>query len=115
MEIKQGNIYLAALDPVMGKEIVRTHHVVVISNDLNNEYAKTVTVLPLSFRNLEKIYPFEVFLPKDRAGLSGDSKVKADQIRTIDKKRLVALMGGLNDTDMRQVEEALKIHLATSV
>ena len=112
MEIKQGNIYLAVLDTKMGKEIVRTHHVLVISNDLNNEYSKTATVLPLTFGNLKKIYPFEVFLPKSKTGLSEDSKVKGDQIRTIDKKRLVALVGGLKAREMKLVEEALKIHLA---
>ena len=63
MNIKRGEIYLAALDPVVGKEIAKTRPVVVISNNKNNEFSATVTVLPLSSRNLERIYPFEVFLP----------------------------------------------------
>jgi len=62
--------------------------------------------------NLEKIYPFEVFFPKGRGNLPKDSKVKADQIRTIDKIRLRAHWGKLKKNEMEEVERALKIHLA---
>jgi mRNA interferase MazF len=58
MIIKRGYIYLAALDPVVGNEIAKTRPVAVISNDKNNEFSGTVTVLPLTSKNLRKIYPF---------------------------------------------------------
>ena len=57
MNIKRGDICLAALDPVMGKEISKTRPVVIISNDKNNEFSGTVTILPITSKNLEKIYP----------------------------------------------------------
>lgn len=57
MNIKRGDIYLANLDPVVGREISKTRPVVVISNDKNNEFSGTVTVLPITSKNLEKIYP----------------------------------------------------------
>ena len=111
MSIKRGEIYLASLDPVMGKEISKTRPVVVISNDKNNEFSATVTILPLTSRNLGKIYPFEVFLPRGVGNLPKDSKVKADQIRTLDKSRLLPLIGKLGREELTQIEKAVKIHL----
>ena len=114
MNIKRGEIYLAALDPVVGKEIAKTRPVVVISNNKNNEFSATVTVLPLSSRNLERIYPFEVFLPEGAGNLPKNSKVKADQIRTLDKSRLLTLVGSLEREDIAQIEKAIRIHLEFS-
>jgi len=111
MNIKRGDIYLAALDPVIGKEISKTRPVLIISNDKNNLFSGTVTILPISSQNIEKIYPFEVFLPKDTGNLPKDSKVKADQIRTIDKMRLIKYIGTLKKEEMDNIEKAVKIHL----
>jgi len=111
MSIKRGEIYLAALDPVVGKEISKTRPVAVISNDKNNEFSATVTILPLTSRNLQKVYPFEVFLPKGAGNLPKDSNVKADQIRTLDKSRLLTLIGKLEGEEIIQIEKAMKIHL----
>lgn len=111
MIIKRGFTYLAALDPVIGNEIAKTRPVVVISNDKNNEFAGTVTVLPITSKNLQRIYPFEVYLAKGTANLPKNSKVKADQIRTLDKSRLVKLIGGLGMMEIEAIKKALKIHL----
>lgn len=111
MSIKRGDIHLAALDPVVGREIAKTRPVVVVSNNLNNKYGGTVTVLPITSGNIRKIYPFEVFLKKGAANLPKNSKVKADQIRTLDKARLVKHIGSLEQDEMEKVEEAVRIHL----
>ena len=111
MNIKRGEIYLAALDPVVGKEIAKTRPVIVISNDKNNEFSATVTILPLTSGNLQKIYPFEVFLPKGVGNLPKDSKVRADQIRTLDKSRLLTLVGELGRQETIEIEKAVRIHL----
>jgi len=112
MNIKRGDICIAVLDPVMGKEMSKTRPVVVVSNDKNNEFSGTVTILPITSQNLEKIYPFEVFFSKGKGNLPKDSKVKADQIRTIDKIRLRAHWGKFKKNEMGEIEKALKIHLA---
>jgi len=111
MNIKRGEVYLAALDPVIGREISKTRPVVVLSNNKNNEFAGTVTVLPITSKNTSKIYPFEVFLPKATGNLPKNSKVKADQIRTLDKTRLVKKIGKLGQKDISEIERAIKIHL----
>ncbi|MBN1663570.1 MAG: type II toxin-antitoxin system PemK/MazF family toxin [Deltaproteobacteria bacterium] len=110
--MKRGNIYLAVLDPTVGREISKTRPVVVVSNDQNNIYAGTVSILPVTSKNTEKIYPFEMYLPKGTANLPKNSKVKADQIRTIDKSRLVQFVGELDEKEMMQIDKAISIHLA---
>ncbi len=109
-EIKRGKIYFANLDPAIGSEIKKTRPVAVVSNDINNRYNLTVTILPIT-SNVTKIYPFEVFLAGGTGNLPKDSKVKADQIRTIDKRRLIKEIGELSWGDMEKIEYAVKIHL----
>jgi mRNA interferase MazF len=112
MHISRGDIYLAALDPVVGSEIAKTRPVIVVSNNINNQYAGTVTVLPITSKKLKKTYPFELLLPKGTGNLPKDSKVKADQIRTLDKTRLVKHIGKLKSEYLNLLNEAIKIHLA---
>jgi len=112
MNIKRGEIHLAVLDPVVGKEISKTPPVVIVSNDKNNEFSGTVTILPITSKNLKRIYPFEVFLSKGSGNLPKDSKIKADQVRTLDKTRMIKLIGKLGKDEIDEIEKALKIHLA---
>ena len=112
MNIKRGEIYLAALDPVMGREIAKTRPVAVVSNDKNNEFSGTVTILPLTSKNPQTVYPFEVFISRGIANLPKDSKIKADQIRTLDKSRIIKIIGVLDKKDLDAIDKAIKIHLA---
>ena len=111
MIIKRGAIYLAALDPTIGHEIAKTRPVLVVSNDKNNQFSGTVTVLPITSKALDKTYPFEVGVPKGGGGLPKASKIKADQIRTISKNRLIKAIGTLSDELMAEADRAVKIHL----
>ena len=61
--------------------------------------------------NVDKIYLFEVFLPKGSGGLPKDSKVKADQIRILDKARLAKLLGKVDQKQITAIDKAIKIHL----
>ena len=111
MRIRRGDVLLAALDPVVGREIAKTRPVLVVSNDLNNQHSGTLTVLPVT-SSLNKIYPFEVFLPRGLANLPKDSKIKADQSRTLDRTRLVKLIAALDAATMAAVDNAMRLHLA---
>jgi mRNA interferase MazF len=111
MNIKRGEIYLASLDPVLGSEISKTRPVVIVSNDRNNTFSSTVTILPISSQSLDRIYPFEVHLPRGSGNLPKDSKVKADQIRTVDKIRIVRYVGALRRSEIASIEKAVRIHL----
>jgi mRNA interferase MazF len=114
MSIKRGEIYLAAFDSVVGREIPKTRPVVVVSNDINNEFSCTLAVLHITSKNLSKIYPFEVFLTQGRGNLTKDSKIKADQIRTFDKTRLVEQIGKLEQKKIGEIENAIEVHLDLS-
>jgi mRNA interferase MazF len=107
---RRGEVWLVALDPVLGAEIGKTRPALVLSNDRNNELADTVTVLPVTSK-AERVFPFEWFIPAGIAGLSLDSKAKANQVRTVAKERLIKRLGRLDDEAMAGVERAVQIHL----
>lgn len=108
--IRRGEVYWVKLNPIEGSEIGKTRPAVVISNNINNEFADTVTVIPIT-SSVGKVYPFEVFIKKDIANVSGDSKAKTNQIRTLDKKRMKERIGIIPDQIMKKIEKAVKIHL----
>jgi mRNA interferase MazF len=86
--------------------------VAVIPTDKNNDFSGTVSILPITLQSLKATYPFEVFIPQGTANLPKDSKIKADQIRTLDKSRLIKFIGALEEKAMETIERALKVHLS---
>jgi mRNA interferase MazF len=108
---KRGEIYWANLDPTLGSEIAKTRPVVIVSNDINNEYAATITVLPIT-SSTDRIYPYEVEVTAKESGLKNTSKIKANQIRTIDKVRISRKLGELAKEKMQEIDKAIKIHLS---
>ena len=106
-----GDIYDVDFEPVIGSEIGKKRPALIVSNNLNNEFSATLTVLPITSRPAQKTYQFEVFAPKGVAGLTADSRIKANQIRTIDKKRTLRFRGTLPAELLPKVETALKVHL----
>jgi len=110
---KRGEIWQVSLEPVLGHEIGKTRPALVISNNKNNEYSSTVTLIPIT-GSIEKIYPFEVFISVEDSGLPLDSKLKCSQIRTVDKLRLLRVVGEISDEIIKKVEEALLIHVGIS-
>lgn len=107
---ERGEIYLVCLDPTIGSEIRKTRPALIISNDINNQYSGTVTVVPIT-SSRGKIYPFETLLPAGESGLPKRSKAKCNQVRTVDKKRLIRSVGRVSSDKILEIENALKIHL----
>jgi len=107
---ERGAICLVCLDPAVDSEISKTRPAVIVSNDINNRVASTVTVIPVTSKT-GTVYPFETFLPARETGLPEDSKAKCNQIRTIDKKRLIKSLGKVSAETMKEIEEALRVHL----
>lgn len=112
--MKRGDIYYADLSPTLGSEIGKRRPVLVVSNDISNRVANTVTILPLT-SNVNRVYPFEVLLNPEVSGLTKPSKVQAQQVRTISKERIMGeVVGSLNEEMMVLIDAALKLHLALS-
>lgn len=109
--MKRGEIYLVALDPVLGSETGKTRPAIVLQNELANRSSPTVTVVPLTSK-VERCHPFQVLLPAAETGLTKDSKALCEQIRTVSRHRLGDTpIGKVPDTRLAQLRSALDRHL----
>lgn len=105
--IRRGEIYIAGLDPVVGSEQGGTRPVLVIQNDQGNRYSPTVIVIALTSAMGKPMLPTHVRLQAGSGGLSKDSIVLAEQMRTLDKRRLRDRIGLLPPDVMRDVDRAV--------
>ena len=111
MPVKRGDIFYVDLNPTKGSEQSGRRPVLVIQNDIGNEYSPTVIIAPLTTKKLSKEYPTNVHLKKGVAGLKEDSTVLFSQIRTIDKTRLEKKIGSLSKDFISKVDEAIRASL----
>ena len=109
MNIRRGDIYYADLSPVVGSEQGGIRPVLIIQNDVGNRFSPTVIAAAITSRDSKAKLPTHIRLYADNSGLSKDSVVLLEQIRTLDKRRLKEKMGTLNSYDMYKVDEALSI------
>ncbi len=105
--IKRGEIYLADLDPVRGHEQAGTRPVLIIQNDVGNQYSSTTIAAAITSRLSKKRLAVHVEISVQESGLPQDSVVLLDQIRTLDQERLSRSMGRLSMEKMREVDLAL--------
>ncbi|MAE42920.1 PemK family transcriptional regulator [Candidatus Woesearchaeota archaeon] len=110
-KVRRGEIWIVNLDPTLGHEIKKARPGVIIQNDIGNEYSPITIIAPITSQNVEKIYPFEVSLTKKITGLDKDSKVLLNQIRAIDKKRLVKKLGKVDVETLNKVDYAIRVSL----
>lgn len=109
---KRGGIYAVNLPHADPREETEVCPCLVVSNNISNEYSPVVTIIPLNFTRLEKIYDFETFLPASGSGLNRDAKISSHILITIDKTNVVGdRLGFLTKTLMGQVEKALRFQL----
>ncbi len=108
---KRGEIFLISFDPTVGHEIRRTRPAVVIQNDVSNQYSPVTIVAAISSRFSDPPHPREVIVEPSTSGLANRSAVILNQIRTVDRTRLIRRLGRLDSATMRRVDEALKISL----
>ena len=109
--INRGDLYSACLDPVVGSEQGGIRPVLVIQNDVGNRYSPTVIVLAVTGQINKTRLPTHVPVAAGNTGLQKDSVVLAEQIRTLDKRRLREKIGSLRPEVMQRVSEAMMISL----
>ena len=109
MSVKRGDIYYADLSPVVGSEQGGLRPVLIIQNDIGNRYSPTVIAAAITSRMSKTHLPTHIDIFADKAGLSKDSVVLLEQIRTLDKKRLKEKMGHLDDDMMNVVNSAIAV------
>ena len=109
--INRGDLFSACLDPVVGSEQGGIRPVLVIQNDVGNRYSPTVIVLAVTGQLGKARLPTHVPIECEGTGLVKDSVVLAEQIRTLDKRRLRERIGALRPEVMARVGEAVKVSL----
>ena len=109
MTVKRGEIYYADLSPVVGSEQGGMRPVLIVQNDVGNRYSPTVIAAAITSQLEKSKVPTHIELHSRQCGLSKDSIVLLEQIRTIDKKRLRERMGRIDEDSMGQVNQALSI------
>lgn len=109
MNVKRGDIYYADLSPVVGSEQGGVRPVLIIQNDVGNKYSPTVIATAITSQINKAKMPTHIEIDANEYGLSKNSVVLAEQIRTIDKKRLKEKIGHLDDKLMYRVNQALEV------
>ena len=106
---KRGEVYLVNFDPTIGSEIRKTRPALIVQNDIGNEFSPITIVAAITAQYDDNLYPTEVSIEPPEGGLSKNSIVLLNQIRSVDKKRLIKRLGKLTPTSMKQVERAIQI------
>lgn len=109
MIVKRGDIYYADLSPVVGSEQGGIRPVLIVQNDIGNKYSPTVIAAAITSQREKNRLPTHIQVNADECGLSRDSIVLLEQVRTLDKRRLKERMGKLDNSDMYRVNRALSV------
>lgn len=110
----RGDIFYADLEPIVGSEQGGIRPVLVIQNDRGNRHSPTVIVAAITSRIKRHRLPTHVNLSKSLCGLHSDSTVMLEQIRTLDKQRLLNYVGSVDKCKMNEVNKALEISVGTT-
>jgi mRNA interferase MazF len=110
-EIKRGQVWYADLSPVKGSEQGGVRPVLIIQNNKGNQFAPTTIIAPITSRPTKAKLPTHIWLAMATSGLSVNSMVELEQIRVIDKRRLIEYSGYIQEGEQRLVDEAIKISL----
>lgn len=109
---RRGEVYLVRFDPSEGAEIQKTRPALVVQNDVGNRYSPVTIVAAITSKvDKSRCYPTRVLIPAGEGGLAVDSAVLLNQIRSVDKARLVRRLGRISAVDLNAVDQGLAISL----
>jgi len=111
MELLKGDIVLTNLEPTKGSEQGGIRPSLIIQNNILNKYAPTIIIAPITSKNYSKEYPTNVVIKKEDSGLKKDSTILLNQLRTIDKRRVIKKLSSLDNFIMNSVDLAIKVSL----
>lgn len=109
-QIKRGQIRYADIGENIGCRQGGVRPVVIVQNDIGNKYSPTTIVAPISSK-IKGNYPFQVFLSKDKYNINTNSLVLCEQVITLDKQYILEFKDTLDEEDMRQIDDALKLSI----
>lgn len=107
--VRRGDIFYADLSPVVGSEQGGTRPVLIVQNNMGNKHSPTVIAAAITSQMNKARLPTHIELVGPTVGLTKNSVVLLEQVRTIDKKRLKEHMGHLDDEMMNRVDDAIAV------
>ena len=107
--VKRGDIFYADLSPVVGSEQGGIRPVLVVQNDVGNKYSPTVIAAAITSKINKAKLPTHIEIDAQSYGLSRDSVILLEQVRTIDKQRLREKIGRLDEIQMIKVNDAISV------
>lgn len=107
--VRRGDIYYADLSPVVGSEQGGMRPVLIIQNDTGNRHSPTVIAAAITSQTGKANLPTHISLEARSCGLTRDSVILLEQVRTLDKSRLRERMGRLDEPAMHQVDNAIAV------
>ena len=112
--VKRGDIYYADLSPVVGSEQGGVRPVLIVQNDTGNRHSPTVIAAAITSKTDKARLPTHIELSGNSFGLTRDSIVLLEQVRTIDKRRLKEKMGRVDEDVMTKIDNAIAVSLGLS-
>ncbi len=111
MPIKRGDVVIVNLDPTLGGEIKKTRPCLIIQNNAGNDNAHTTIIARIRDASGRTNQPYAVKITAGAGNLDKDSLIDCSQIRTIDKSRIIKVIGELDKEIISRVDRALRISL----
>lgn len=108
---RRGDVYLVNFDPTIGHEIQKTRPALVIQNDVANQYSPITIVAAITSKFVLPLYPTEVIIEPGEGALDRHSVAVLNQIRSVDRMRLIKRLGHVNPETLSRVDRAIEISL----
>lgn len=112
--VHRGELYFADLSPVVGSEQGGKRPVLIIQNDVGNRFSPTVIIAAVTTKPDKTRQSTHISVEAEKCGLPRDSVILLEQIRTIDKARLISRIGELDEKTLKKVDIALRISLGVT-
>lgn len=114
--MRRGDVYIVDFEPARASETNKVRPAVIVSSNAGNRAAErlgrgVLTVVPLT-SNVARVFPFQVLLTAAECGLHADSKAQTEQVRAVSVGRLRQRLGAVPAPLLRELDDALRRHLA---
>lgn len=109
--ISRGDVVLCDLNPVIGTEQAGIRPVIILQIDRANAVSPHTIIAPLTTKIRRALLPSHVYIPVGVGGLTQDSVVLCEQIRVIDRRRILKVLGHLEESYMEEIGKALSVIL----
>ena len=109
MIVRRGDIYFADLSPVVGSEQGGIRPVLIVQNDVGNKHSPTVICAAITSQMNKAKMPTHIEIPAAASGLTRNSVVLLEQIRTLDKRRLREYLGRIDEKLMAEIDGAIAV------